>query len=144
MQPSPDIRNSSAEGDDAIFAPDKLESIIDDYVENYETIYDEGSHTPSDEEKFRIKDAIMGLLADDAWDAEWGAHVDSLVASRATPSPDMLDAWRQAIKLKTLEIRQCAALWDRRGESRVGSITGITEEIDAAIDAAMLSAKDTK
>jgi hypothetical protein len=58
---------------------DPLEQAIDTYLDGYETIYDEGSYTPNAEEKFRIKDAIMGLLADPEWDRLWGEHVDSLV-----------------------------------------------------------------
>lgn len=53
--------------------PDDLEKIIDKYVEHYEMYGDEGTYTPSDDERRLIKDAIIGLLADPDWDAAWGA-----------------------------------------------------------------------
>ena len=79
---------ASNAGEREAFEPDRLESIIDDYLEDYEMRGEDedgrdACHTPSDGERFLIKDAIMGLLADSAWDAEWGKHIDSMANRRA-------------------------------------------------------------
>jgi hypothetical protein len=68
--------------------PDALESIIDAYVANYDWIGEDATgadacHTPSERERVMLKDAMIGILADPEWDAEWGRHIDSLVAERA-------------------------------------------------------------
>jgi hypothetical protein len=56
---------------------DALEQIIDEYVADYEMVGEAedgryACHQPTDGERILIKDAILGLLAHDAWDAEWG------------------------------------------------------------------------
>jgi len=43
------------------------EQAIDDYVADYVMEGDDGSHTPTESERFLIKDAIMGLLVDPAF-----------------------------------------------------------------------------
>jgi hypothetical protein len=73
---------------DGIFATDRLEQIIDAYVADYELVGEDepgrdGCYAPTDTERGLIKDAIMGLLADDDWDAEWGKHIAQL-ANRDT------------------------------------------------------------
>jgi hypothetical protein len=60
---------------------DSLEDIIDAYLEGYEFEGDEGGHSPGDFERFVIKDAIMGLLADEAF----------IAASASTQSPPVAE-----------------------------------------------------
>lgn len=57
------------------FTPDKLETIIDQYIDDYELRGDGGDYTPSQFEKFLIKDAIMGLLVDPEFDAALASHL---------------------------------------------------------------------
>lgn len=57
---------------------DPFEKIIDRYVDDYTLEGDDGTHTPTHEEKILIKDAIIGLLVDPDWDTEWGKHIDQL------------------------------------------------------------------
>lgn len=64
----------------SVWKPDELERIIDQYVKHYELNDGETCYDPSDEERIIIKDAIMGLLVDREWDAEWGKHIASLAA----------------------------------------------------------------
>jgi hypothetical protein len=77
------------EGERAAFEADRLEQIIDAYIEDYEMIGEtedgrDACYSATDGEKAIIKDAIMGLLASDEWDAEWGR----LIAARASlPRP---------------------------------------------------------
>jgi hypothetical protein len=68
-------------------ATDALETIID-YVDNYALYQDEGTYTPSAREAFLIKDAIIGLLADDAWDAEWGRLINARATLAAQQTAD--------------------------------------------------------
>jgi hypothetical protein len=42
-----------------------IERYVDEYIDGYVMEGDDGCYTPSDHERFLIKDAIMGLLADD-------------------------------------------------------------------------------
>jgi hypothetical protein len=72
-----------------VFATDRLEQIIDAYVADYELVGEDesgrdGCYAPTDTERGLIKDAIIGLLADPDWDAEWG----KLIALRASDSAD--------------------------------------------------------
>jgi len=65
--------------------PDRLEQIIDDYIEDYEMLGEaadgtEAGYTPTEGDKVLLKDAILGLLADTEWDKEWGLHIASLAA----------------------------------------------------------------
>ncbi|MCY1169395.1 hypothetical protein D9M73_94230 [compost metagenome] len=74
---------------DTISQPDKLEQVIDAYVEDYECMGEnaagtDGYYSPNEHERYLIKDAIMGLLADQDWDAEWGAHIANLAAAHGT------------------------------------------------------------
>ncbi len=39
------------------------ESAIDEYLDGYSLIGDDGDYTPSDDEKFVIKDAIIGFMS---------------------------------------------------------------------------------
>ena len=57
---------------------DELDTIINEYVDNYELTGDEGSYTPTLTEKLLIKDAIHGLLADTDWDNAWGRYIAAL------------------------------------------------------------------
>lgn len=61
---------------------DRLEQIIDEYIANYEFRGDGGDYAPNERERFLMKDAFMGLLADDDWDAEWGKHIAALAAAQ--------------------------------------------------------------
>lgn len=54
---------------------DTLETIIDAYIADYVMEGDGGCHTPTEGERLLIKDAIIGLLVDPDWDAEWGKHI---------------------------------------------------------------------
>lgn len=83
------------------FALDPLEKAIDAYVADYETCYDGGTYTPDDEERFRIKDAIMGLLANPEWDRLWGEHIAALATQQAE-TPDENNQWIAEAK-KTLD-----------------------------------------
>lgn len=56
---------------------EELERIIDNYLDGYELRGDGGDHTPSEFESLLIKDAIMGLLVDEAWDKAWGELIRS-------------------------------------------------------------------
>lgn len=74
----------SAELSDRLFAADAIERVIDDYIEDYEMVGEapdgrDACHVPTEGERILIKDAILGLLGDPAWDAEWG----KLIADRA-------------------------------------------------------------
>ena len=40
------------------------ESAIDEYLEEYSLIGDDGDYTPTDDEKFVIKDAIIGFMSE--------------------------------------------------------------------------------
>jgi hypothetical protein len=76
-------------GSSGVFATDRLEQIIDAYVADYELVGEDesgrdGCYAPTDTERGLIKDAIIGLLADTDWDAEWG----KLIALRASESAD--------------------------------------------------------
>jgi hypothetical protein len=60
---------------------DRLEQIIDAYVADYELVGEDesgrdGCYTPTDTERGLIKDAIVGLLANEDWDAEWGKLIE--------------------------------------------------------------------
>lgn len=72
------------------FAPDELEQIIDDYVADYELSDGEVSRDLSDEDRFMLKDAIMGLLVDPAWDRAWGALIDEQARKQAEPKREPL------------------------------------------------------
>lgn len=72
------------------FAPDELERIIDDYVADYELSDGEVSRDVSDEDRFMLKDAIMGLLVDPAWDRAWGALIDQRAREQAEPKREPL------------------------------------------------------
>jgi hypothetical protein len=61
---------------------DELDTILNEYVDNYEFNFDEGSHTPTEFEMTLIKDAIYGLLADTDWDNAWGRHIAALAKSQ--------------------------------------------------------------
>jgi len=61
---------------------DELDTILNEYVDNYEFNFDEGSHTPTEFEMTLIKDAIYGLLADTDWDNAWGRHIAELAKSQ--------------------------------------------------------------
>jgi hypothetical protein len=76
--PTPDTGASEGE------KPDRLEQIIDEYLEDYEMRGEaedgrDACHVPTEGERILIKDAIFGLLAHEEWDAEWGR----LIAQRA-------------------------------------------------------------
>lgn len=65
------------------FELDKLESIVDRYLDDYEMNDGEHrTHTPTEFERFLLKDAFLGLLVDEEWDKEWGTHIDMLVAAK--------------------------------------------------------------
>lgn len=72
----------------SVWKPDELERIIDQYVKHYELNDGETCYDPSDEERIVIKDAIMGLLVDREWDAEWGKHIASLAALSSLTARD--------------------------------------------------------
>lgn len=91
------LRALAAQPQDGI-RTDRLEKIIDAYVDDYEMRGDDGDHTPTEGERAMIKDAIMGLLVDDDWDAEWGAHVQRLVAQRSAQPQDERGAMRAALE----------------------------------------------
>jgi len=68
--------------------PDELEQIIDGYLEDYELIGEDeagrdGCYRPTETERGLIKDAFMGLLAHDEWDAAWGRLINQRAAERA-------------------------------------------------------------
>jgi hypothetical protein len=68
-------------GSSGVFATDRLEQIIDAYVADYELVGEDesgrdGCYTPTDTERGLIKDAIVGLLANEDWDAEWGKLIE--------------------------------------------------------------------
>ena len=44
---------------------DKIERIVDDYLEGYELRGDNGDYTPSEQELFITKDIIMGLIEEE-------------------------------------------------------------------------------
>lgn len=86
----------------------KLEIIIDAYVADYELDADTVSIVPDEDERYMIKDAIMGLLADTAWDAEWGALIDEQARKKAEAELDHLrDLLRieQEIALRRIPFR---------------------------------------
>ena len=60
-----------------------LERAIDAYLEDYEFEGDGGSHTPGEFERFVIKDAIMGLLVDEAFEK----------ALTTTPATELADRY---------------------------------------------------
>jgi hypothetical protein len=68
-------------GAPAALPVDRLEQVIDAYLEGYEMVGEaedgrDACHQPSDDERALIKDAILGLLADPEWDAEWGKLIE--------------------------------------------------------------------
>jgi hypothetical protein len=83
---------------DAIGQPDKLEEVIDAYVGDYECMGEnaagtDGYYSPNEHERYLIKDAIIGLLADQDWDAAWGAHIASLAATPPSAAPAEPITW---------------------------------------------------
>lgn len=60
-----------------------IDKAIKDYLEDYELRADEGSHTPTEGERFLIYDAISGLLSED----EFLALLAAPVAARAPAVP---------------------------------------------------------
>jgi hypothetical protein len=93
MPKSDDAYTSACSGDaltaEPLFAADRLEQIIDAYVADYELIGEDesgrdGCYAPTNTERGLIKDAIMGLLGDPDWDAEWGKHIAQLAVNRDT------------------------------------------------------------
>lgn len=52
---------------DVVAAAHDIEERLADYLDGYQFDGDEGSHTPTPDEKLLIEDAINGLLADEAF-----------------------------------------------------------------------------
>ena len=52
---------------------DAIEQAIDAYIEDYTLEADEGSHSPGEAERFMLKDAMLGLLADPAFKAAFAS-----------------------------------------------------------------------
>jgi hypothetical protein len=77
------------------FSTDRLEQVIDAYLEDYEMVGEaedgrDACYQPNENERILIKDAILGLLSDSAWDAEWGKLIAQRVAeSAALPSASL-------------------------------------------------------
>jgi hypothetical protein len=70
---------------------DRLEQVIDAYVDDYEMVGEaedgrDACYQPTEQERIVIKDAIMGLLADPDWDAEWGKLIEQRAIELATQS----------------------------------------------------------
>lgn len=62
------------------------ESAIDEYLSGYSLIGDDGDYTPTDDEKFFIKDAIIGFMSatPDCWDtAAYPALEDAIIEAKA-------------------------------------------------------------
>ena len=62
------------------------ESAIDEYLSGYSLIGDDGDYTPTDDEKFVIKDAIIGFMSatPDCWDtAAYPALEDAIIEAKA-------------------------------------------------------------
>lgn len=85
--------------------PDRLEEIIDEYLDGYTMEGDDSYHQPTEGERFMIKDAIMGLLVDDAWDAEWGAHIRSLCSPPAAAGEAVPEGFVLVPKEPTSDMR---------------------------------------
>jgi hypothetical protein len=65
----------------AALPTDRLEQVIDTYLEDYEMVGEapdgrDACYQPTDGERALIKDAILGLLANEEWDAEWGKLIE--------------------------------------------------------------------
>jgi len=76
---------------------DEIEQIIDEYVDDYELHGENeagmsGVHTPTETERYMLKDAILGLLAHTEWDETWGRLIDARVAAIALPAPEQVVA----------------------------------------------------
>lgn len=65
------------------FKLDPLEFAIDNFVTEYELNDGEVFHRPNEFERLLIKDAIMGLIADHAFDAEWGKVINEQAERKA-------------------------------------------------------------
>ena len=62
------------------------ESAIDEYLSGYSLCGDDGDYTPTDDEKFVIKDAIIGFMSatPDCWDtAAYPALEDAIIEAKA-------------------------------------------------------------
>lgn len=62
------------------------ESAIDEYLSGYSLIGDDGDYTPTDDEKFVIKDAIIGFMSatPDCWDtAAYPTLEDAIIEAKA-------------------------------------------------------------
>lgn len=84
----------------APFETDRLEQIVDAYLADYEMVGEaedgrDACYQPTDSERALIKDAILGLLADEEWDAAWGRYVAALASQPAAPA-DVRDTARLA------------------------------------------------
>lgn len=82
------LREQLAQQAPQIAQPDNLEQIIDDYVDDYAMEGDDGTYRPTESEKCLLKDAVMGLLADPAWNSAWGEIVEG---SKQAPQVPMTE-----------------------------------------------------
>ena len=117
------------------FQPTDLERIIDSYLEDYELrdLDDGGDHTPSEFERFVIKDAIQGLLVDPDWDAAWGKLIDERVSTAPQPADAVLRA--DAERYRWLKQECETALWNVKypdGRDVLRSHFTLEKAIDAA------------
>ncbi len=78
------------------FPRDTLERIIDDYVADYELNDGEVFRAPSDEDRFMLKDAILGLLVDPEWEREWSEHIAMLAQREPLSDYDIDELWEAA------------------------------------------------
>lgn len=110
-----------------------FEQIIDNYLDGYELRGDEGDHTPTEFESLLIKDAIMGLLVDEAWDNAWGGHIRNQAALLAADkSGGEVVAWRDYVEQRLLNWRQ--RIMNRSGDHLALDDFMDKESLDDLID----------
>jgi len=78
------------------FPGDTLERAIDDYVADYELNDGEVFRAPSDEDRFMLKDAILGLLVDPEWEREWSEHIAMLAQREPLSDSEIEGLWEAA------------------------------------------------
>ena len=70
--------NEGAEpADERLTTGQRLEKLIDDYLDGYILEGDGGGHAPGKDEQFVMKDAIMGLIADEEFQSVFAAQAES-------------------------------------------------------------------
>lgn len=121
---------------------DDLEKIIDDYLEDYEMIGEdeagrEGWYTPTERERAIAKDAIMGLLAHDEWDAAWGRLVDQRAAEKAALTAPASKPAEGGVKSVIDSCRRRArppqGRWSDYERGRASAFEAVADELSAAL-----------